>query len=176
MLMLVPTLKGGTGGFFRAAARAHSTLRCTVSPHGPLRVAYPIFGSPWASCPHLVLTRSPQFSSILFVPIPPRFRLILSIIQRVPILFQHRARAVNSYSIICFKSMSPFHYFLYIANVLLSSFILSTDHLSRVIKRDEPKGSLPLAYFISASLIVYSVCTPVFKEPHSTLYPTCYNS
>jgi hypothetical protein len=83
---------------------------------------------------------------------PPRFRLILSINQRVPIL-----------------------YFLYITNALFSSFILSTDRLSRVIKRDEPKGSLPLAYFISASLIVYSVCAPVFKEPRSTLYPTCYN-
>jgi hypothetical protein len=102
------------GGFSRGAARAHSTLRCTVSPHGPLRVAYPIFGSPWASCPHLVLTRSPQFASIFFVPIPPRFPLILSITQRVPILFQHRAHAVNPYSITCFKSMSPFHYFLYI--------------------------------------------------------------
>jgi hypothetical protein len=42
---------------------------------GPLRVAYPTFGSPWASCPHLVLTRSPQFALILFVPVPPRFRL-----------------------------------------------------------------------------------------------------
>jgi hypothetical protein len=135
-----------TPGSYRIL-NSHSTLRCTVSPHGPLRVAYPILGSPWASCPHLVLTRSPQFASILFVPIPPRFRLILSIIQRVPILFQHRARAVNSYSIICFKSMSPFHYFPYI-----------TQRLS------------------SASLIVYSVCAPVFKEPHSTLYPTCYNS
>jgi hypothetical protein len=161
--------------FSRAAARAHSTLRCTVSPHGPLRVAYPIFGSPWASCPHLVLTRLSQFASFFFVPIPPRFRLILSINQRVPILFQPGARAVNSYSIICFKPMSPFHYFLYTTNALFSSFILSTDRLSRVIKRDEPKGSLPLAYFISAFLIVYSVCAPVFKEPHSTLYPTCYN-
>ncbi len=27
------------GGFSRAAARAHSTLRCTASPHGPPRVA-----------------------------------------------------------------------------------------------------------------------------------------
>jgi hypothetical protein len=68
--------------------------------------------------------------------------------------------------------MRPFHYLLYITNALLSSVILSTDRPSRVIKRDEPKGSLPLAYFISASLIVYSVCASVFKEPHSTLYPT----
>ncbi len=50
--------------------------------------------------------------------------------------------------------MSPFYYFLYITNALLSSFILSTDRLSRVIKRDEPKGSLPVAYFISDFLIV----------------------
>ncbi|SRR5258708_7587513 len=70
-------------------------------------------------------------------PFPPDPRIT----QRVPILFQHRARAVNPYPITCFKPMSPFHYFLYITNPLLSSFILSVDPLSRVIKRDEPKGS-----------------------------------
>src|SRR5712692_10520412 len=80
-----------SGGFPRAAARAHSTLRCTASPHGPLRVAYPNFGSPWASCSHLVLSHSSQFASILFVHLPPRFRLILQITQRVPTSFQHKS-------------------------------------------------------------------------------------
>jgi hypothetical protein len=104
----------------------------------------------------LVLTSrvicSPQFASVLFVPIPFRFRLILSITQRVPILFQQGAPAVNSYPITCFKYMSSL---FYITNALLSSFTLSTDRLPRVIKRDEPKGSFPLAYLISVSLIVH---------------------
>jgi hypothetical protein len=139
-------------------------------------MAYPIFGSPWALCPHLVLTHLSQFTLFSFVPIPPHFCLILLINQHVPFLFQPGVHAVNPYSIICFKPMSPFHYFLYTTNTLFLSFILSTDHLSCVIKHNEPKGSLPLAYFISTFLIVYLVCTPVFKDPHFTLYPTCYNS
>jgi hypothetical protein len=158
-----------------AATCAHSTLWCTISPHGPPHMAYPVFGSPWALCPHLVLTCLSQFASFSFVPIPPCFHLILLINQCMPFLFQPGARAVNPCSIICFKPMSPFHYFLYTTNTLFSSFILSIDHLSHVIKHDEPKGSLSLAYFISTFLIVHSVCTPVFKDPHSTLYPTCYN-
>src|SRR5216684_5708426 len=152
------------GGFSRAAARAHSTLRCTASPHGPLRVAYLLFGSPWASCSHLVLSNSSQFASFFFVHLPLRFRLTPRITQRVPILFQHKARAVNPYPIIRFKPMSPFHYLLCITNPLPSPFILSVDLLSRVIKRDEPKGSLPLAYFISDSLIVHPVWAPIFKD------------
>jgi hypothetical protein len=43
----------------------------------------------------------------------------------------------------------------YITNALLSSFTLSTDRLPRVIKRDEPKSSFPLAYLISVFLIVH---------------------
>src|SRR5260370_17698593 len=35
-----------TGGFSRATARAHSTLRCTASPHGPPRVALLNFWTP----------------------------------------------------------------------------------------------------------------------------------
>ena len=52
--------------------------------------------------------------------------------------------------------MSLFHYFPTLLNALFLPLILSTDCLSRVIKRDEPKGSIPLAYFIqvSDSLIV----------------------
>jgi len=65
------------GGFSRAAARAHYTLRCTASPHGPLRVAYLLFRSPWASCSHLVLSHSSQFASISFVHLPPRLCLVL---------------------------------------------------------------------------------------------------
>src|SRR5260370_31254508 len=56
---------GWCGGISRAAARAH------CSQHAPVHRF---------AC-------SPQFASILFVPIPPRFCLILSITQRVPILF-----------------------------------------------------------------------------------------
>src|SRR5258708_9586343 len=66
--------------------------------------------------------------------------------------------------------MSLFHYFPTLLNALFLPLILSTDCLSRVIKRDEPKGSIPLAYFISDFLIVLSVCVPVFKEPRSTLF------
>ncbi len=143
-----------SGRFSRAAARAHSTLRCTALPHGPLRMAYLLFGSLWASCSHLVLSHSPQFASFFFVHLPLRFCLTPRITQCVPIPFQHRARAVNPYPIIRFKPMSFFHYFPYITNPFTSSFTPSIDRLSRVIKRDEPKGSIPLAYFISGSLIV----------------------
>jgi hypothetical protein len=64
--------------------------------------------------------------------------------------------------------MSPFHYFLYITNALLSSFALSTDRLSRVIKRNEPKGSLPLAYFISAFLIISPIAPQYSKTQFNT--------
>src|SRR5260370_8302798 len=66
--------------------------------------------------------------------------------------------------------MSLFHYFPTLLNALFLPLILSTDCLSRVIKRDEPKGSIPLAYFISDFLIVLSVYVPVFKELRSTLF------
>src|SRR5258707_1127023 len=162
--------------FSRTAARAHSTLRCTAaSPHGPLRMAYLLFGSPWASCSHLVLSHSSQFASFFFVHLPLRLRLTPRITQRVPILFQHksaRCQSLPDYLLQTHESLLQFYYFLYITNTLTSSFILSTDCLSRVIKRDEPKGSPPLAYFISDPSIVLSVCVPVFKEPHSTLFHT----
>ncbi len=139
--------------FSRTAARAHSTLRCTAaSPHGPLRMAYLLFGSPWASCSHLVLSHSSQFASFFFVHLPLRLRLTPRITQRVPILFQHksaRCQSLPDYLLQTHESLLQFYYFLYITNTLTSSFILSTDCLSRVIKRDEPKGSPPLAYFIS---------------------------
>jgi hypothetical protein len=168
--------KGKWQIFSCTTTHAHSTLWCTILPHGPLHMAYPIFGSPWASCPHLMLTHLSQFTSFSFVQIPSHFHLILSINQHVPFLFQPGACAVNPCSIICFKSMSPFHHFLYTTNTLFLSFILSINRLSCVIKCDKPKGSLSLAYFIFTFLIVHLVCTPVFKDPHSTLYPTCYNS
>ncbi len=101
-----------------------------------------------------MLSNSSQFASFFFVHLPLRFRLTPRITQRVPIPFQHRARAVNPYPIIRFKPMSFFHYFPYITNPFTSSFTLSIDRLSRVIKRDEPKGSIPLAYLISDFLIV----------------------
>ncbi|SRR5258708_5527693 len=67
--------------------------------------------------------------------------------------------------------MSPFHYFLYITNSLLSSFTLSTNPLPRVIKRDEPKGSHTLTYFISDPSIVLQVCALILKDfiPYYTL-------
>src|SRR5260370_18546251 len=61
--------------------------------------------------------------------------------------------------------MSPFYYSLYITDPLLSSFILSTDPLPRVIKRDEPKGSIPLAQRL------YSPC-PKALFPLPTSFPT----
>jgi len=83
--------------FSRTAARAHSTLRCTAaSPHGPLRMAYLLFGSPWASCSHLVLSHSSQFASFFFVHLPLRLRLTPRITQRVPILFQHKSARCQS--------------------------------------------------------------------------------
>src|SRR5260221_8675984 len=54
--------------------------------------------------------------------------------------------------------------FSYLTNALFLPLILSTDCLSRVIKRDEPKGSIPLAYFISDFLIVHSVCALSLKD------------
>jgi hypothetical protein len=77
--------------------------------------------------------------------------------------------------------MSSFYYFLYITNALLLSFILSSNYLSCAIKCDKPKGSLSLTYFISASLIVYSVCASMFKEshfmnPHYTLLVTTHST
>src|SRR5258707_7167500 len=90
------------GGFFS---------RCSsCSQHAPVhRFAswatsrgLPTFGSPWASCSHLVLSNSSQFASFFFVHLPLRFRLTPRITQRVPIPFQHRARAVNPYPIIRF--------------------------------------------------------------------------
>ncbi len=59
----------------------------------------------------------------------------------------------------------------HITNSLLSSFILSTDRPSHVIKRDEPKGSHTLAYFISDPSIVLQVCAPILKDfiPYYTL-------
>jgi hypothetical protein len=135
-------------------ARRCCTLRCTASPHGPPHVVLFNFWIPVG----LVLTSrviySPQFALIPVVHVPPRFRLTFSITQHVLILFQPGARAVNTYLNICFK-YSLFQYFLYITSALLTSFTLSTDRPSRVIKRDEPKGSFPLAYFISVSLIVH---------------------
>jgi hypothetical protein len=122
-----------------------------------------------------VLTCLPQFALFFFVPISPHSCLILLINQHVPILFQQEVCTVNSHSIICFKPISPFHYFLYITNTLFSSFIISTNCLFSVIKCDKPNSSLSLTYFIPVSLIVYSVCTLVFKEPYFTLYSTCYN-
>ena len=97
--------------FSRAAARAHSTLRCTASPHGPLRVAYSNFGSPWASCSHLVFAYSSQFASFFFVHLPLCFRLTPHITQRVPTSFQQRACAVNTYPTIRFKYMSSLSLF-----------------------------------------------------------------
>src|SRR5258708_22549120 len=119
-----------SGGFSRGAARAHSTLRCTASPHEPLRVAYLLFGSPWASCSHLVLSNSSQFASFFFVHLPLRFRLTPRITQRVPTSFQHRARAVNPYPTICLKYMSFFHYFLYITNAF--TFVFYTYYRSSI--------------------------------------------
>ncbi len=52
----------------------------------------------------------------------------------------------------------------HITNFLLSSFILSTDRPSHVIKHDEPKGSHTLTYFISDPSIVLQVCTPILKD------------
>ena len=63
--------------FSRAAACAHSMLRCTALPHGPLRMAYLLFGSPWASCSHLMFSHSSQSALIPFVHLPPRFHLII---------------------------------------------------------------------------------------------------
>jgi hypothetical protein len=75
----------------------------------------------------LVLTSrviySPQFALIPVVHVPPRFRLTFSITQHVLILFQPGAHAVNTYLSICFKYMSLFHYFLYITNALLTSYM-----------------------------------------------------
>ena len=73
-------------------------------------------------------------------------------------------------SVLCVRLTSAsntgvlFHYFLYITNALLLSFILSTDRLSRVIKRDEPKGSPTLAYFIPDPLIVHPYCAHSLKD------------
>ncbi len=63
--------------FSCAAAHAHSMLWCTASPHGPLCMAYLLFGSPWASCSHLVFSHSSQFALIPFVHLPPCFHLIV---------------------------------------------------------------------------------------------------
>ncbi len=120
------------------------------------------------SCSHLVLSVHLNSASIPFVHVPPHVRLTLDLwitpSQHVPTPFQPRAHAVNSYLITCFKSMSPFYYFLYITNTLLLSFTLSTDHLSHVIKCDKPKGCHTLAYFISISLIVHPVCALILKD------------
>ncbi len=67
--------------FSRATARAHSTLRCIASPHGPLRVAYSIFRLPRASCSHLVLSirlSLPRFSLYLCLPTSARHSRLLS--------------------------------------------------------------------------------------------------
>ena len=52
-----------------------------------------------------------------------------------------RCQSLPDYTLQIHEFLSPF--FLYITNTFTSSFILSTDRLSRVIKRDEPKGSPP---------------------------------
>src|SRR5258708_29446004 len=77
-----------------------------------------------------------------------------------------RCQSLPEYLLQIHESLSLFSY---LTNALFLPLILSTDCLSRVIKRDEPKGSILLAYFISDFLIVLSVCVPVFKEPCSTL-------
>src|SRR5258708_374560 len=154
--------------FSRATARAHSTLRCIASPHGPLRVAYSIFRLPRASCSHLVLSirlSLPRFSLYLCLPTSARHSRLLS---ACPFPFS-KERALNPYPNISFKYMSLFHHFLYIINALLSSFILSTDRPSRGIKRDEPKGSPTLGY-ISDPLIVHTYCAVLLKD--SILYYT----
>jgi hypothetical protein len=67
--------------------------------------------------------------------------------------------------------MSPFHYFPYITNLLLSSFTLSADRLSRFIKRDEPKGSLssPRLLHFRLSYCLLSLLSSVQKTSFHTI-------
>ena len=79
-----------------------------------------------------------------------------------PLDYSARAHSLSARSTRCqflLEYLLQIHEFSFtifptLLTVFLLSFILSVDPLSRSIKRDEPKGSLPLAYFISAFLIV----------------------
>ncbi len=145
-------------------ACAHSTFRCTASPHRPLRVAYPTF---WIPVGLVLTSRALPFVSVRldslctstspFPPDTPDYSARAHFLSTQERALSIPTRLYASY-------MSPFYYSLYITDPLLSSFILSTDPLPRVIKRDEPKGSIPLAHFISDFLIVHSVCAPSFKD------------
>ena len=72
-------------------ACAHNTFRCTTSPHRPLHVAYPTF---WIPVGLVLTSRALPFVSVRLdslVHLPPHFRLILQITQRVPTSFQHKS-------------------------------------------------------------------------------------
>ena len=154
------------GGFSHAAASLcsqHILVHCFASlatSHG-----LPNFLDPRGPCAHIscspICLSLPRFSLYIYLPVSTWYSRLLS---TCPLPFNTRVRAVNTYLIIHFKYMSPFYYSLYITDPLLSSFILSTDPLPRVIKCDEPKGSIPLTHFISNFLIVHSVCAPSFKD------------
>ena len=135
----------------------------------------PTFGSPWASCSHLVLSNSSQFASFFFVHLPLRFRLTPRITQRVPIPFQHRARAVNPYPIIRFKPMSFFHYFLTLLTLLLRLLHLVSITYPVSSNATSPKALFPSPISFPTFLLSHQ-SRPSTQRLNLTLYPTCYTS
>jgi hypothetical protein len=145
------------GGFSRAAARALSPHRLTscgptqfLDSHGPrARIL--------CSLARLRLSCSPLY---FYLPIPAWHLMLLSACPSLSAK-SARCRFLPDY-------LFPNHESFTISPILLTPFLLvfhtQYDHLSRVIKRDEPKSSFPLTYLISDSLIVHPVCTPVLKD------------
>ncbi len=153
------------GGFSRAAASLCSQhvpvhrFASSATSRGLPNFLDPRGPRAHISCSPIRLS-SPRFSCTSTSPFPPDTP---DYSARAHFL-STQERALSIPTRLYASYMSPFYYSLYITDPLLSSFILSTDPLPRVIKRDEPKGSIPLAHFISDFLIVHSVCAPSFKD------------
>jgi len=73
-----------------------------------------------------------------------------------------RCQFLSDYCV-CFKSMSPFHYFLYLTNALFFSLTPRTITYPMASNASSPKAFHTVAYFISVSLIVFktSCCVPI---------------
>ena len=152
--------------FSRAAARAHSTLRCTASLHGSPRVALLNFWTPMG----LVLTsRALLFASVRLVslcttsPFPARAHSLSARSARCQSLPEYLLKIHESLSLFFSTLLTLYFRFLYLVR---SPIPCSSNATS-------PKAFHTLAYSISVSLIVHPVCAPAPKRLHFLLYLTC---
>ncbi len=130
------------GGFSRAAACAHSTLRCTASPHGPLRVAYPTF---WIPVGLVLTSRALPFVSVRLdslctstSPFPPD---TLDCSARAHFLSTQSARCqpLPNYTPQIHEFLSPFFF-------ILLTLLLRLSYLAPIVNPVSSNATSPKAY------------------------------